>query len=809
MRSVAVELWQAMRALRRHPALSLTAIGTIAAGIAATTSLFSVIHGVLVRPLPYRAPEELVLIRENAGAVGWMSIGASGPSFLDYRTRGQAFASVAGYEQTAFNLTGVDEPERIRALVGTPDLLSTLGIAPAIGRSFTPDEAVPGSRPVVVLGAELWRRRFGADPAIAGRTVALDGVARVVVGVLPDGFRFPPSAEPPAALVPLSFDDPDLQIRGSHPLDVIARLRPGVGLADARRDLGRVVAAMAADNPDWYPPESQFSASLLPLDEATVGSVRSALWAMWGATIFVLLIACANVANLLLVRAAARSRELALRSALGGSRWRLVRQVFVESIVLALLGGGVGVLGSLWGVALLGELAPPELPRAAEIAVSVPVLLFAIGVSIVAGLLAGIAPALRTGRLDLMEVLKEGGERSVGTRSGQRTRSALVVAQAALAVVLLVGAGLLLATFRQLRGVRLGFDPEGVVTMSLVLPESRYPDAGSQNRFFDRMLDRVQRIPGARAAAIASSLPLGGRANHRSFEIEGRVDTAGAEPTALNCEISPDYFRAVGTRVVRGRAFDGRDRADAPGVAIANETLVRSYWPGDDPIGKRVKLPGMKGPLEIVGVVEDVRHEQLDEPPAPALYLAHAQRPWRFAMLVVRVEDPRSVADVTRAAQREIQAVDGDLPVYQVSSLDRLLARSLATRRFVMLLLAVFAAVALLLAAVGIYGVLAFVVAQRTREIGIRLALGATPRQIARAIALRSATLAAAGIALGSLGAWALSRVLRGLLYGVAPTDPAVFLASAGTLALAAIVAGLLPALRAARVDPASALRGE
>jgi putative ABC transport system permease protein len=797
------DLRYGLRSLFRSPGVTLIAILTLGLGIGANSAIFSVVNTALLRPLPYPDPGRLMLVMESNPAKGYQRFPLSPLNYVDYRDQNSVLERLCAFDGTSFILTGAGRPEKIQGARVSAGFFETLGIAPLNGRAFAADEDRPGPDQVAILGHGLWQRRFGSDPGVLGRTVTLGGAAYTVVGVMPPGFAFPNRSE---IWKPMALADNEMQSRGSHYLLSIGRLRPGVSPERARADLEAIAARLQQRYPDT---NTGWTARVEPLAERIIGDARPTLLVLLAAVGFVLLIACANVASLLLARAAARRKEFAVRSALGAGRARLARQLITESLLLGLLGGGLGLLLALWGTDLLSAAAPPGIPRVREVGVDGRVILFTGGVALLTGLLFGLAPALQAARTDLNEALKEGARGDGGSPRRHRARALLVVAETALALVLLAGAGLMLRSLLRLQAIDPGFDPRHVLAVHVELPDARYPDERRRADFFRAALERLASLPGAQAAGAVFPLPMGGDRLIFSFGIEGRPVAEADRPSAGYYVVSPDYFRAMGIHLMSGRAFTERDREGAPRVAIINATMARQFWPGEDPVGRRIVIDNGPQDLwrEIVGVVQDVKHTELEGDSVAQMYEPYPQAPLPLMTLTVRAAGaPEGLAE---AARRAILALDKDQPVSRTATMDRLLAESIARPRYSLLLLGVFAGVALLLATVGIYGLLSHSVTQRTREIGIRMALGARRGQVLVLVIANGMRLALLGIGAGLLGAIALTRLMSSLLYRVSPTDPATLAAVALLLAGAALLACLVPARRATRVDPMGALRCE
>ena len=795
------------RALAKHRGFTAVAVLTLALGIGANTAIFSVVNAVLLRPLPYENSHELVQIWGTQPQLDTAPM--SPANFLDWREQNRVFEHVAAYTGQNFNLSGVDEPERIRATRVSADLFELLRVRPTLGRAFLPEEDQYGDHRVVILSHALWQRRFGANPAILGKTLTLNDQSYVVVGVMPPDFSFPGTTT--EMWTPIAFSPGERGTRNTNYISVIARLKPGVTLEQARSEM----EALARRQQEQYPEANTgIGVKLISYKEQVVGNTRPILLLLLGAVGFVLLIACANVANLLLARAAGRRKEMALRSALGAGRRRLIRQLLTESVLLTLVGGGLGILLALWGINLLVALQPANIPRLAELRIDRGVLLFASALSLVTGIAFGLAPALQATKLDLNDALKEGGKDTRGGGGRQRVRSILIVSEIALSFVLLIGAGLMIKSFWRLMQVDPGFNPENTLTMVVTLPTTRYAEPGRQVAFFQQAVERVSNLPGVGAAGVTTDIPLFG-GNSTGFNVEGRPPYApGQRPLVEYRSVSPGYFQAMGIPLLRGRTFSEQDRGDAPGVVIINETLARRYFPGEDPLGRRLGFSGPTDWREIVGVARDTRNYGLDEEVKPEAYMPYTQSAPSYLagsisgmILVVRTaSDPQNMS---APVKREVQGLDSNLPVYNIKTMEQHLAESIAQRRFNMLLLAVFAGVAVLLAAVGLYGVMSYMVSQRTHEIGLRMALGAQARDILRMAVRQGLVLIIIGIGVGLAGALALTRVMSGLLYGVGATDPATFAAIVLLLAFVSLIACYIPARRATRVDPLIALKYE
>jgi putative ABC transport system permease protein len=808
------DLRYALRTLVQRPGFTVVAVLTLALGVGANTAIFSLVSAVLVRPLPYRDAERLVVVWEDATAAGIPRDDVANANYADWKAQNRVFEDVAAFDQRVFDLAGAGEPEKVYAFAVTHNFFGVLGVEPALGRGLLPDDDRAGANRVTVISHELWRNRFGGDPGIVGRDIQLSGEKYTVVGVMPAGFQF---EYPDFALwVPIAFTPEQLADRGSHSLEVIARMKRGVTFEQARADMSAVMGRIAAEHPDE---SAGVGAVVVPLREQLAGESRRPLLILLAAVALVLLIACANVAGVLLSRAAARRREIAVRAALGASRWRIVRQLLTESVLLGLAGGVAGALLALWAFGFLQQLVPYALRGVAEPRLDLTVLTFTTLVSLLAGVAFGLAPALQASKTDLGEALKQAGGRG-GVGAGRRLRGAFVVAQVALALVLLVGAGLLVQTLYRLRGQYSSLRPESLLTARTLLDGKRYGEPARRADFYEGVLRRVRSLPGVVAAGYTTAVPLMRKGGSNGLSIEGKENGPNAAWNALHRQVSPDYFRALGVALREGRDFTEADDENALPVAVVNEAMARAFWPGESPLAKRFKVgsPDSKEPwLTVVGVVSDVRQMAADAPVKPEMYVPYRQAmpfwkgpPYSFFTprdLVIRTSvDPSSVVPSVRRAVHETDAYQ---PVEGVRTMDEVLGRETAERRVGVTLLAAFAALALLLSALGIYGVLAFFVVQHTPEIGVRMALGARPRDVLRLVVFKGMRLALAGVALGLAGAFALTRFIQSQLFGVSAADPLTYAGIAVLLALVALAACLIPARRATKVDPLVALRYE
>jgi predicted permease len=811
------ELRLAFRMLLKNPIFTLIAITTMALAIGANTAVFSLINGLLIRPLPYRAPEELVLLWETFPAQGLDRIPVSAPEYMDY-TKEIRSLDLAAFDYLDMNLTAGDMPERISGAVVTPSLFPLLGIEPIRGRVFAPEEFGEGNDGVVVISERLWQRRFNSDPSLVGKQLLLNGRALTVVGVMPAKFEFPlplfnvqggTFGQRVDIWKPIAFSKDDLEQRSSRSNGVIGRLKPGVTMAQASAELETVISSWRSRFPDSYPRSSPFGASLYNLHDQVVGGMRGALWILLGAVGVVVLIACANLTTMLLARAGAREREFAIRVALGAGRARLLRQTLCESVLVALIGGFAGMLLAIWALDFLRAVGSQTVPRIAEAHLDWRVFLMTFLVSVGTGILFGIVPALSSAQPQLTEALKEGGRGSTTGVRRNRVRNTLVVVEVALALVLLVSASLLLKSFIRLQNVNPGFDPGNVLTMELSLPVTKYARDKPVSDFFVELIRRVQRLPGVEGAALTSILPLSGTNSDSSFAIEGRNPLAEAVyPDEEVRAVTADYFRVLKVPLIQGRFFDDRDTVDAPETVIVNQAFAKKWFPDQDAVGKRITFSNPKKPdpkwITIVGVVGDMRHRGLEVEPKPEYYMPHSQNSYRGMILAVRSkQDPRSL---TATIRNEIRQLDPELPVANVRTMENITSDSIAPRRLSVVLLNAFAVIALVLSSVGIYGVMSFLVVQRTHEIGVRMALGAQRRDVLLLIMGRAARLVLLGAGIGLLLAVLSSRALSALLYQVATFDLPTFAGVTFALAFVAMCASYIPARRATKADPMIAL---
>jgi len=803
-----------LRMLFKSPSISIVATIALALGIGANTAIFSVVNAVLLRPLPFHNPDSLVSLFETDLRRGQNRGSHSYPNFMDLRAQNTVFERVASYHSSDYVLTGRGEPARLQASVATADLLPLLGVAPMLGRTFLPDEDKPSETGrVVILSQGLFQSRFNSDPSVLNQQITLNGVSFRVVGVMPAGFEFPIQNDPVDLWTTIAGDaagkEPITNQRGAHFLQVVGRLKPGVTMEQAQAEITAIASRLQQQYPDTNTHKGLRVESALA---ALVGDIRPALLILLGAVACVLLIACANVANLLLARATRRHKEMAIRTALGASRVRVIRQLLTESVLLSLLGGAVGLMLAVWWSDLLIKLGKEDIPRALHVGIDWRVLGFTAGVSLLTGLIFGLAPALHASKSELVESLKEGGRGSSEGRSLVKIRNVLVVVELAVAVVLLAGAGLLIQSLWRLQRVNSGLQPENVLTFNVGLPEIKY-DYKKQTQFFIDLKNRLESTPGVQSASSILPLPLSGDRFSITFQIEGRPVAPKDEPSGDFFATGVGYFRAMGIPIIKGRDFDQRDQHGSTPVVIITETLARQFFPNEDPIGKRIH-PGISTieneestMREIIGVVGDVRNRTLNTEPRPAYYVPNAQVPFdQMTMVVKTTGDPQNLISAVR---KEVGAMDADVPLFGIKSMEEYLSASVAAPRFNTTLLSIFAGVALVLTIVGLYGVMSYSVAQRTNEIGIRLALGAQSRDVLLMVVKQGAVLIVLGLAIGLGAAFGVMRVIESLLFGVKAKDPFTFVAVAAVLAVVALLACYIPALRATRVDPMEALRCE
>jgi predicted permease len=798
-----------VRMLLKNPGFTAIAVLALALGIGANSAIFSVVNTLLLRPLPYRNPGQLVVIWENATHLGFPKNTPSPANFLDWQKQATLLEGMAAFAERSFNLTGVGEPERLDGRRVSANLFDLLGVKPVLGRNFVPEEDKPGTK-VALLNETLWRRRFGSDPGVIGRSLSLNGEPYTVVGVLPSSVRLPAFGNwRDQVWVPLAFPAEEAAQRGNHFLEVIGRMKHGVTVSQARAEMETIAARLAQQ----YPEENTRIGSVVnPLHEEIVGNMKPALLILLGAVAFVLLIACANVANLLLARAAARHKEIALRLALGADRARLTKQLLVESVMLSILGAVVGLVFAYAGLRVLTRFIPPDVAHAEMISIDGRVMGFTLIVAVVTGLIFGLAPASQAAHSNINDTLKEGGRDSGAGPRGKRLRSVLVIAEVAVSFILLIGAGLLINSFMHLRNLDPGFRADHLLALNVDLSETKYPDNPRRVAFFDEVVRRVQALPGVRSVAVAGNLPFTYNGDSMPIGVEGVPDPPPDQhPDVIFRAVGPGYFSTMGIPLVRGRDFNDQDSLDANLTVVVSEKTAKYYWPNADPVGKRIKngTTTSESPWRtVVGVVKDVRQNDFVAEPKMQMYFTYRQlRSLMPNALIVRTAlDPLSLATPVRNA---IWAVDKDQTVANIDSMEHIVAGAVARQRFSMLLIAIFAAVALVLAAVGIYGVMSYSVAQQTREIGIRMALGAQRSDVLKMTVKQGLRLVGFGLGIGLVAAFILTRVMATLLFGISATDPLTFISISLVLLAVAILASYIPALRATRVDPMIALRAQ
>jgi putative ABC transport system permease protein len=815
MESLRQDLAFGLRTLVKNPAFTIVAVLALALGTGANTAIFSVINGVLLRPLPFQEPDRLVMVWTNNTKSNQPQNALSVPDFLNYRDN-SVLEQIACLAYDDFNLTGGDQPEHVQGTMVSANFFSVLGVTPQRGRAFLPNEDQAGADRVVIISNGLWKRRFGGDPALLNQTIQLNGAGFTVVGVAPPDFQSPEKGDD--LWVPMSFDGADrlripsvagpedLKKRVLRFLKAVARLKPGVALNSAQAEMSTIAGRLEQQYPDS---NTGFGINLVPLHRQIVGDIKPALFLLLAAVGLVLLIACANVANLLLARAAARQKEIAIRIALGAGRARLIRQLLTESVMLAIVGGALGLVLAWVGLRVLVRINPANVPRLDEIGIDGYVLGFTMLVSVLTGLLFGLVPALQASRPDLNETLKEGARGSTGGIGRQRVRGILVVTEVALTQMLLIGAGLMIKSFYSLQQVNPGFNADNILTMQVTLPPVKYAQDNQITAFFEQALKRIEVLPGVQAAGAATTLPLTSNSIIRRFTIDGRTLASPNERLgAAYFAISPDYFRAMGIRLVSGRSFTDQDRDKSQQVIIINDTMRRRFWPNEEPIGKHISIVAEAGvSREIVGVVADVKHSSLDAESGLEIYEPYLQFPWNFMALTVRTAgDPLRLAPVVKD---EILAIDKGQPVYDVKTMAQIVGDSVSQPRLYMLLLGIFATIALVLSAVGIYGVMNYTVNQRKHEIGIRMAIGAQPSDILKMVVGQGMLLALIGVLIGVVAAFFLGRVIEMLLFGVSGRDLMTFVGLPVVLILVSLLSSYVPARRATRVDPMIALRAE
>lgn len=818
-------LWQdlhyGVRMLLKNPGITLVVILALALGIGANTAIFSVVDAVLLRPLPYVESDRLVFLNETSKAMDEISI--SYPNFTDWRNQNQVFEKIGVYNRDSYNLTGAGEAERIITGQVSADLFAALRVNAAIGRVFNNDEDKPGGSPVVVLSYGLWQRRFGGQASIVNQSLTLNGKSYTVIGVMPEGFQFPSRVEMWVPVGQLS-GEASWQQRGNHPgLYGVARLKPGMSFAQAKAEMDNIGANLEKQYQDS---NAGNGIGTRPLLELFVGDVRRALWVLFAAVAFVLLIACANIANLLLARAQSRQKEMAIRAAMGAGRWRIARQLLTESVLLALVGGTLGILIAQWGIKLILYISPDAIPRAREISLDWRVFAFTIALSFLTGILFGVVPALQAGVVDVHETLKETGR---GTSGRHWLRSSLVVVEVATTLVLLIGAGLMIRSFYRLQKVNPGFSYDHLTSFSVSLPQKKYTSNEQREQFYNRLLENLRGLPAVEATAAASGLPLGNNGWQTLFVIDGRPRPPRDQtPLMEACLVTPDYFRAMNIPLKSGRYFDAHDdRSSLAGkdlsklnenereiaalnAIIIDEEFARRHWPGEDAVGKRIRLgtDSTAPVLAVVGVVGRVKMEGLSQDSKRVQgYFPFAQIPNGGMTVIIKAAGEPN--QLIAAVRQQVKSIDPDQPIYGIRTMDEIRAESVAPERLNLTLLSIFAGIALILAIVGIYGVMSYSVTQRTHEIGIRMAIGAQPRDVFRMVLRQGMMLALIGVVFGLIGAFGLTRLMATMLFGVEPTDPATFATIAALLTVVALVACYIPGRRATKVDPVVSLRYE
>ena len=811
------DLKYGVRLLRRSPGFAVLAVLTIGLGIGANSAIFSVINGVVRKPLGYPEPERLMFITSQFPTLNFHRFWISPPEYFDFKEHTRAFKDVAAYSTGAMNLSAGDQPERVNAAFVTANMFDVLGVAPQRGQAFTAEQDLPNAEPVALISHEIWQRSFGGADSVIGKRVEIQGLQRTILGVMPPGFDLHDSKS--QLWIPLGLNPANRQNRGSHFLYLVGRLAPGVTEAQANSEINTMLKQWRS----WVaaghvPNDTTHRLQMMPLRDDVIGNVKRALWVLQGAVALVLLIACANVANLLLARAESRHKEFAVRTALGASRSRVLRQFMAEGIVLSVLGAIAGLALAYWGLQALLAANPESIPRAAEITLDPVVLTVTVAIALATGAIFGLAPLLHMGAQAVTQAIKEGGVRTTSNATRNRVRRGLVTVEIALAVMLVIGAGLLIRSFRNLTAVDAGFDASGRVTFGLVLPAAAYPDSQRRVNFYSDLQRKLDEIPGVEAVGAMSGLPPFRQVNANDTDFEGYEPQPGSGQPAENVDYYQvamlGYFDAMGIRLVEGRAFNEGDVAGGP-VVIVNEALAKRFYPGRSAIGQRVQPSfGASAPwFTIVGVAKDVKQGGLDQPAGTELYFLNEQLPrlvgFSFTQMNMVLRSERPLEALAPAVRRAVKEADPALPIIQLRTMEDVIGASVTRQRFLSLLLGIFAAVALTLAAIGTYGILSYMVTERQREIGIRMALGADNAQVMRLIMGQGLAIAAVGILLGIGGAWALSRLTASLLYGVSPSDPVTFATVAGVITAVAVAACVVPTRRAMRVDPLEAIRAD
>lgn len=790
--------------LFRQPGFTVVALLTLTLGIGATTGIFSILNAVLLQPLPYSRSDRLVMVWESLPKKGVSQSIVSAPNFKDWVEQNQSFESMAAYSNRSYILSGTDESEKVLGVAATASLFPLLGINPNYGSVFLPQDENPGRNQVVILSYGLWRRRFGSDTGVLGSAITINNVKHTVVGIMPPDFEFPVQPEKAELWVPL-FLDLGQADRRSHNYHVVARMKPNVTLEQARADMNIIARRLEQQYPDS---NTGWGVNIITLQDHIVGKIRLSLLVMFGAVCLVLLIACANIANLLLARSTVRQKEVAIRAVLGASRPRLIRQMLTESLLLSLFGSGLGLAFAYWGVKLLVAVGPENILRVRVISIDWRVLGFTLLVALVTGVIFGLAPALQATKANLNEWLKEGSGRATANPIRSRMRNLLVVFEVAMALMLLIGSGLMIKSFIRLQRVEPGFNPENILTAEISLPGSKYRELHEIATFYQQTLNRIAGLPGVQSASVTQALPLSGNNNNLTVVIKGSSFPNGQYPSADYRSVGPDYFRTMGIQTLSGREFSDKDVADTPLVAIVSETMAKRFFPGENPIGKRLFMgDGIQVWREIIGVVRDVKHFGLDRESTAEMYVPYLQRPWPNMTLTLRcANDPMSLS---AAVRNQIRQVDKEQAASNIRTMEQVLSNSVSQRRFNLLMLSAFAAVAIALAVIGIYGVISFSVMQRTHEIGVRMALGARQIDILKLVLGEGLTLAVIGMVIGIIGGVAFSRIMSTLLYGVSPTDLSVFVSVSLALVGIALAACYFPAQRAISIEPIVAIRSE
>jgi putative ABC transport system permease protein len=815
MPGVLQDIRYSLRQLRKSSGFTAVAVVTLALGIGANTAIFSVVNGVLLRPLRFKDPDRIVRVWHVPPAKsfpGMTTFSVSAANYLDWERQNHVFEGMAIYTFHGFTLTGTDKPEQVDACAATSGFFSTLGVQPMLGRAFTPEEDQPGRSNVVVLSHRLWQEHFGSNPGIVGHDVKLDGQSYLVAGVMPASFQFPDFAQ---MWTPMAWTDKEKAVRGEHHSVVIARLKPGIDLKQAQAEMNTISSRLEQQYPE---DDKGWGALVVPLHEDMVSDVKPALLVLLGAVGFVLLIASVNVANLALARTFSRQKEIAIRTALGASSARVLRQILTESVLLALVGGALGLIWSHSGIRLIMAFLADKLPHSIDVGLDGKVLAFTAAISVATGILAGVLPALRLTRTNISQSLKQGLGRTDADSSGNRTRSILVVSEVALSLMLLVGAGLMIRSFQNLHGVNPGFESHNVLTMTAMVSRAKFSTPDQQINFFEQVLQRVRTLPGVESAGVVDDIPLDNGGSHQPIAIEGRPTLPMSEQPEVDVRlISSGYLSALHIPLLRGRDFSDSDLVGRPAVILISESMARQFWPGENALGKRLTLTFSADKVrEVVGIVGDVKLDGLDQTrPSATLYVPLDQMSvpstggWNSFPMTLTVRSGSGSAGLVSAVSNAVRDVDREMPLRDILTMDDLVANSLTQQRFNMLLLGAFAGLALVLAGVGIYSVLSYSVRRSVREIGIRMALGAQLSDVLRRVVLEGMKPTLLGVAIGAGGALALGRVLSGMIYGVKATDPVTFLAVAVLLAAIALLASLIPAYRATKVDPMVALRYE